>query len=56
MSDLAELLKTSLSAGSLVALPLTFLGGVVTGLNPCCVDLYQAAAATCCSTGQALMR
>jgi len=50
VTDLAELLRTSLSAGSLVALPLTFLGGVVTGLNPCCVALYPAAAATCCAS------
>ena len=56
MSDLAELLRTSLSAGSLVALPLTFLGGVVTGLNPCCVALYPAAAATCCATRGDRMR
>lgn len=56
MSDLAELLRSSLSAGSLIALPLTFLGGVVTGLNPCCVALYPVAAATCCATGRDRMR
>lgn len=50
MSDLAELLRTSLSAGSLVAVPLVVVGGVVTGLNPCCVALYPAAVATCCAT------
>ncbi|MCC6131333.1 MAG: cytochrome c biogenesis protein CcdA [Acidobacteria bacterium] len=56
MSNLAELLGANLSAGSLVALPLTFLGGVVTGLNPCCVALYPAAAATCCVTGRDRVR
>jgi len=50
VSDLAELLRTTLSAGSLVALPLTFLGGIVTSLNPCCLAMYPAAAATCCVT------
>lgn len=50
MKDLAELLAGALSGGNLVALPLAIAGGVVTGLNPCCVPLYPAAAATCCAT------
>ena len=49
MKELAELLAGALSGGSLVALPLAVVGGVVTGLNPCCVPLYPAAAATCCA-------
>ena len=50
MKDLTELLADALSGGSLVALPLAIAGGVMTGLNPCCVPLYPAAAATCCAT------
>lgn len=49
MRELAEFLADALSGGSLVALPLAILGGVVTGLNPCCIPLYPAAAATCCA-------
>ena len=29
-------------------MPVAFLGGVAMGLNPCCVALYPAAAASCC--------
>lgn len=50
MKELAELLAGALSGGSLVALPLAMAGGVMTGLNPCCIPLYPAAAATCCAT------
>ena len=44
--DLAQALS---SGGSLVALPLAFVGGLAMGLNPCCLALYPAAAATCCA-------
>lgn len=40
---------SALSSGSLVALPLAFAGGLAMGLNPCCLALYPAAAATCCA-------
>lgn len=43
-----EALHSALSAGGFAALPLMLLGGLVAGLNPCCVALYPAAAATCC--------
>jgi len=36
--------------GSLLALPLTLAAGIIAGLNPCCVALYPAAAATCCGS------
>lgn len=49
MTELAELLRNALSAGAIVALPLAFLGGVVTGLSPCCLPLYPVAAVTCCA-------
>lgn len=49
MTELAELLRSALSGGGVVALPLAFAGGVVTGLNPCCLPLYPAAAASCCA-------
>jgi len=35
--------------GGLVALPAALAAGLVTGLNPCCVPMYPAAAATCCA-------
>lgn len=50
MSDLATMLREALDSGALVAAPLALAGGVVTGLNPCCLPLYPAAAATCCAS------
>ena len=35
--------------GGLVALPGALAAGVLAGLNPCCVPMYPAAAATCCA-------
>jgi len=49
MSELAEQLHGALTGGRMVALPLALLGGLVAGLNPCCLPLYPAAAATCCA-------
>lgn len=49
MNEIASLLRDALSGGALVALPLALAGGVVTGLNPCCLALYPAAAGTCCA-------
>ncbi len=45
-----DALRNALSTGSLVALPLMLAGGLVAGLNPCCLALYPAAAAACCGT------
>lgn len=39
-----------LNHGSLLALPLVLLAGLIAGLNPCCVALYPAAAAVYCGT------
>lgn len=50
MTDFAGLLRASVAHGGLVALPLAFLGGVVTGLNPCCLPMYPAGAAVCCAS------
>lgn len=47
----------SLSAGKMLTLPLAFTGGIVAGMNPCCLALYPAAAGTCCCLpGQAKRR
>ncbi len=45
----AELLRDALDSGSPVALPAAVVGGLVMGLNPCCLALYPAAAASCCA-------
>jgi len=42
-------LSQALSGGNLVALPLALAGGVLAGMNPCCLALYPAAAGACCS-------
>jgi cytochrome c biogenesis protein CcdA len=39
----------ALSGGGFAALPLALAGGVVMGLNPCCLAFYPAVAATCCA-------
>lgn len=49
MTGLLESLRSAASVGGLVAVPLSFAGGVLAGLNPCCIPLYPAAAATCCA-------
>ncbi len=49
MTALLESLRAAAAAGGLVAVPLAFAGGVLSGLNPCCIPLYPAAAATCCA-------
>lgn len=41
-------ISQSLSAGNMIALPLAFAGGIVAGMNPCCLALYPAAAGACC--------
>ncbi len=57
MTGIADLLGSALAGGNLAALPLAVVGGVVTGLNPCCLSLYPAAAATCCAArGERLSR
>lgn len=48
--DALESISGALSAGNMIALPLALLGGLVAGLNPCCLALYPAAASACCST------
>ncbi len=47
--DVVSQLGGALTSGSLMALPLSLAGGVIAGLNPCCLALYPAAAATCCA-------
>lgn len=42
----------ALGGGSALALPLVLLGGLLAGLNPCCLALYPAAA-SCCPPGGA---
>lgn len=49
MTSLAQWLGSALTAGSVTALPVAFIGGVAMGLNPCCLALYPAAAASCCA-------
>lgn len=47
--DVVAQLSGALTSGSLMALPLSLAGGVIVGLNPCCLALYPAAAASCCA-------
>lgn len=47
--DVPHILSDALAAGNAVALPLALIGGVIAGMNPCCLALYPAAAGACCS-------
>ncbi len=49
MTGLIDALRAAASSGAFVAVPLAFAGGALAGLNPCCLPLYPAAAATCCA-------
>lgn len=49
MMDVASEIGGALASGSMAALPLSLMGGVIAGLNPCCLALYPAAAASCCA-------
>lgn len=46
--DVVSQIGSALASGSLITLPLSLVAGVIAGLNPCCLALYPAAAATCC--------
>lgn len=47
--DLLAALRELLGGSAIVAVPAALLGGVLTGLNPCCLPIYPAAAAACCA-------
>jgi cytochrome c-type biogenesis protein len=42
MEAFAQWLSPFLSGGSLLALPLVVLGGLITAFNPCCLPMYPA--------------
>ncbi len=44
-----DALRDALASGGMVAVPAALVGGVVAGLNPCCMPMYPAAVATCCA-------
>ena len=56
MSQWLEPFAKALSAGGLLALPIALLGGLIAALNPCCLALYPAAAATCCGVRESAVR
>lgn len=49
MVDLPLNLGRALCGGNLIVLPLALAGGVLAGMNPCCLALYPAAVGACCS-------
>lgn len=53
MNELAAMLREALGTGAVLAAPIALAGGVVTGLNPCCLPMYPAAAAACCANREA---
>lgn len=49
MMDVLAALQDVLGGSAFIAIPAALLGGVLTGLNPCCLPIYPAAAAACCA-------
>lgn len=49
MSEIGELVRSAMSDAGVLAFPLALVGGMLTGLNPCCVAIYPAAVAACCA-------
>jgi cytochrome c biogenesis protein CcdA len=49
MIDWSALLRESIAGSGFLAIPAALAGGVLTGLNPCCLPIYPAAAAACCA-------
>ena len=45
--DLRQTLSAALSAGNIAAIPLALIGGLIAGVNPCCLAMYPAAACAC---------
>jgi cytochrome c-type biogenesis protein len=56
LSQLLAPFAKALSAGGILALPIALLGGLIAALNPCCLALYPAAAATCCGVRESAVR
>lgn len=54
--DVSQGFEHALAAGDAAALPLALLGGILTGMNPCCLALYPAAAGACCSWQRGTVR
>lgn len=50
MSDVSWV-SAALAGHGALALPAALIGGVVMGMNPCCLAMFPAAAAACCSSG-----
>ncbi len=54
--DFSEGFSQALAAGNMAALPLALVGGLVAGMNPCCLALYPAAAGACCCVEEQTIR
>lgn len=52
---MSSVLEGTLASGGIVALPAALIGGMLAGLNPCCVPMYPAAAAACCAVQDCTM-
>ena len=52
MNYLLGIFGEAVSSGGVFAIPIVLLGGFLAALNPCCLALYPAAAATCCGVRQ----
>jgi len=53
---MTEYLAGLLNDGSFVALPVALVAGVVSGLNPCCLPIYPAAAGCCAALRRETVR
>ncbi len=56
LSSLNIITSGEFQYSSLIALPLAFIGGVIAGLNPCCLPIYPAAAGCCAALKKETIR
>ncbi len=55
-TNISAFISGSMEYGSFVALPLAFIGGIIAGLNPCCLPIYPAAAGCCAALKKETVR
>lgn len=55
-TNITAFISGSMEYGSVIALPLAFLGGIIAGLNPCCLPIYPAAAGCCAALKKETVR
>ncbi|MAZ48971.1 MAG: hypothetical protein CME65_10425 [Halobacteriovoraceae bacterium] len=56
LSSLEVITSGEFQYSNMVAIPLAFIGGIIAGLNPCCLPIYPAAAGCCAALKKETIR